>query len=271
MGALHEGHMSLIRAAKRETWFVAVSLFVNPAQFGPSEDYRSYPRTLEDDLELCKQEKVDVIFAPTAAEMYPDDYCTYIIQERLTERLCGKSRPGHFNGVCTVVAKLLNIIQPDIAYFGQKDYQQTVVIRRMIADLNMPITLRVLPTVREADGLAISSRNRYLGEPNSPERWSATCLYRSLLRAEELVRQGEDSSRVILDEMTRIITQTPHARIDFAAIVDPDTLEDVETVRSTVVAALAVHVGRTRLIDNMMLTPRPAAVEAKSRKETRRE
>ncbi len=267
MGALHDGHVSLIRASKRDTWFTAVSLFVNPTQFGLAEDYRSYPSTLEDDLERCKQEKVDVVFAPTAAEMYPNNYATYVIQERLTDRLCGKTRPGHFHGVCTVVAKLFNIIRPDIAYFGQKDYQQTVVVRRMVADLNIPVALRVLPTVRERDGLAMSSRNRYLGGPDNPERQSATCLYRSLLRAEELVREGEPSAAVIRDEMTRIITETPLTRIDYVAVVDPETLEDVESVRATAVAAVAVYVGRARLIDNIILNARRAAGHAASRKE----
>lgn len=268
MGALHEGHLNLIRACKRETWFTTVSLFVNPTQFGPTEDYRSYPSTLEDDLDACSKEKVDLVFAPTAAEMYPDSYGTYVIQERLTERLCGKARPGHFNGVCTVLAKLFNIIRPDIAYFGQKDYQQTVVVRRLVADLNIPVEIRVLPTVREPDGLAISSRNRYLGAPNSQERQAATCLYRALQRAEEMVAQGEMSSAAILHEMTRIISETPRTRLDYAAIVDPDTLEDVEKIRTTAVAALAVHVGPARLIDNTLLNPRPVPAEGPFRKET---
>lgn len=269
MGALHEGHLNLIRACKRETWFTTVSLFVNPTQFGPTEDYRSYPTTLEDDLDACGKEKVDMVFAPTAAEMYPDSHSTYVIQERLTERLCGKARPGHFNGVCTVLAKLLNIIRPDIAYFGQKDYQQTAVVRRLVADLNIPVEIRVLPTVREPDGLAMSSRNRFLGAPKSQERQAATCLYRALQRAKEMVARGEMSSAAILDEMTRIICETPHTRLDYAAIVDPDTLEDVEKIRTTAVAALAVHVGPARLIDNALLNPRPVPAEGPFRKETR--
>jgi pantoate--beta-alanine ligase len=254
MGALHEGHLSLVRAARRETSFVVVSLFVNPTQFGPGEDYQSYPRTAAEDRALCQKEGVDLLFAPSASEMYSEGYCTYVIQERLTERLCGLSRPGHFHGVCTVVAKLFSIVQPDISYFGQKDYQQAVVIRRMVADLNLPVEVRVLPTAREKDRLAMSSRNRGLGPAGSPERTAAVCLFRALQRAEELVRRGQTSADVIRAEMSRVITETPGTRIDYVALVHPDTLEDLDEVQCGAVAAVAVRVGPVRLIDNVILT-----------------
>ena len=252
MGALHQGHLSLVRAARGETDFTVVSVFVNPTQFGPSEDLDAYPRTLEADRMACEREGVDLVFAPSSSEMYPRGFATYVIQERLTERLCGLSRPGHFHGVCTVVMKLFNTVRPDVAYFGQKDYQQTVVIGGIIEDMNLHVSLRVLPTVREADGLAISSRNRYL-DPR--QRNEAACLYRALQRAEEMVRAGETNADAVRAEMACIIGEAHGARPDYVAVVDPDELTDLQEIRSRAVAAVAVRFGSTRLIDNTILTP----------------
>ncbi len=250
MGALHEGHLSLIRAARKETGFLAVSIFVNPTQFGPTEDYDEYPRDLDRDLELCRAEGVDLVFAPQPDMMYPKEHATYIVQERYTEHLCGLSRPGFFHGVCTVVIKLFNIIAPDIAYFGQKDYQQAVVIKRTVADLNMPVEIRILPTVREADGLAVSSRNNYLSQE---ERLQATCLHRALTCAQELLASGGKGGAELKAAMKEEVLKAPSARVDYIAVVDPDSLDDVREVRGRAVAALAVWIGGTRLIDNMML------------------
>jgi pantoate--beta-alanine ligase len=252
MGALHAGHESLIAAARRECGHVVVSLFVNPTQFGPAEDLGKYPRTFEADAEMCRRNGVDVLFAPTPAEMYPRTTVSWIVPESITETLCGASRPGHFRGVATVVAKLFNIAQPDVAYFGAKDAQQCVVIRRMAADLDFPVQVKVMPTVREPDGLAMSSRNKYL-DPES--RRSATCLIRALREAERLVSAGERSSAALVRAMTAIIRDTPGTRIDYVSAVDPDTLQPVETLAGPTLLALAVHVGPARLIDNMTVTP----------------
>jgi len=252
MGALHEGHLALVRAAKAETDFVVVSIFVNPTQFGPGEDLAAYPRTLERDRVACEREGVALLFAPSAREMYPAAYATYVVQEGLTERLCGLSRPGHFHGVCTVCAKLFNIVQPDVVFFGQKDFQQTVVIARMIRDLNLDLALRVVPTVREPDGLAMSSRNQYL---TAKQRREAVCLWQALRRAEDLVRRGETDASVLRQTMREVIEQASEARVDYVAIVNPDDLTDVASVRERAVAAVAVRFGNARLIDNAILTP----------------
>jgi len=250
MGALHEGHLSLIREARRQTDIVIVSIFVNPTQFGPKEDYDSYPRDLEGDKEKVDLVGGDIIFAPSVSEMYPEGYLTYINVEGITETLCGLSRPGHFRGVATVVAKLLNIVRPHKAFFGQKDYQQSVVIKRMVKDLNMDTDIVVLPTVREPDGLAMSSRNSYLSKE---ERKSATILYKALMMASDMVKTGERDSKKICSEMRRMISKEPLANIDYIAITDPDSLQDIAEIKGKTLIALAVRIGNTRLIDNILI------------------
>jgi len=250
MGALHEGHLSLVRRARAETGCVAVSVFVNPTQFGPGEDYASYPRNLAADAALCEGVGTDLLFAPAVEEMYTADAQTFVDQRRLPHVLCGASRPGHFRGVLTVVLKLFNIVTPDRAYFGAKDYQQTVVIRRMVADLNLPVEIVVCPTVRERNGLAMSSRNAYL---TSEERERAGCLYRTLERAQELVGNGVIHASTIEAEMKRMLAAVPGTQIDYVAVVDPETLEPLERIERRALAALAVRIGRARLIDNRIL------------------
>jgi pantoate--beta-alanine ligase len=252
MGALHAGHASLIRAARTETDFVVVSIFVNPTQFGPSEDFLRYPRTFDADRELCAAVGTDLIFAPNADEIYPKESRTLVEVTGLQDVLCGASRPGHFRGVATVVCKLFNIVQPDVAYFGQKDAQQALVIQRMVTDLNLPLAVRVQPTVREPDGLAMSSRNRYL---DPTQRHHATALHRALKRAEELVAGGERSIADIEDAMKALIAGAPGARLDYARVLSADTLEPLSTLDRPALAALAVFFGTTRLIDNTFLRP----------------
>jgi pantoate--beta-alanine ligase len=257
MGALHAGHESLIKAAAAECGFVAVSIFVNPTQFGPKEDLSKYPRTFEADAEMCRRNNVDLIFAPTAQEMYPalpgsaaGSSPTWVNVERISDPLCGAFRPGHFRGVATVVAKLFNIVPADVAYFGQKDAQQCVVIRRMVADLNFPVEIKVMPTVREPDGLAMSSRNKYLGPE---DRRNALCLWRALTRAREMADAGERRADVVLAEMKRIVQGTPGTKIDYISAVDPEMLEPAATLGRRTLFALAVRVGPARLIDNIIL------------------
>lgn len=250
MGALHEGHMSLVRQAKRENDTVVVSIFVNPLQFGKNEDFHHYPRTFDNDCKLLSLEGVDIVFHPDAAEMYLGGFCTSVIPGRLEDTLCGKSRPGHFRGVAVVVLKLFNLLQPDIAYFGQKDFQQTVIIKRVVSDLNVDVTIKVLPTMRDRDGLALSSRNAYLSKT---ERQDALCLYKALIKAQSVVNAGIQNTESIVREMEKIIYATKSATIDYISIVNPENLEEVSMVRSGDVAALAVRIGKTRLIDNMIL------------------
>ena len=250
MGFLHEGHLSLMRHAKKVNDVVVVSIFVNPAQFGPKEDFNAYPRDMEGDKGKCLEAGVDIIFLPSVPELYPEGYLAYVNVEKITDVMCGASRPGHFRGVATVVAKLFNIVKPDKAFFGQKDYQQTVIIKRMAADLNMDIDIEALPTVREPDGLAMSSRNSYL---NEEERKAAACLHRSLIKAEELIKTGEKNSEKIIIEMKKIIEAESLARIDYITIADAETLEEVKTIDRKVVIALAVWIGKTRLIDNIVI------------------
>src|SRR5262245_1852900 len=252
MGALHAGHAALIRAARAECNYTIVSIFVNPTQFGPNEDFARYPRTLDADLELCAAVGTDLIFAPTPEEMYPSDSRTLVEVTGVQDVLCGASRPGHFRGVATVVLKLLNIVQPDIAYFGQKDAQQTVVIRRMVNDLNVPVTIHVHPTVREPDGLAMSSRNRYL---DPTQRMRATALHHALKKVEELFARGERRASELEREMSAIFTATPGARIDYARVVDAETLDTISQIERPALAAVAVYFGSTRLIDNTLLAP----------------
>ncbi len=250
MGAFHEGHLSLMRRAKAENDVVITSIFVNPTQFGPKEDYDAYPRDLENDSKMAEKIGVDVIFAPTVKDMYPQGYATFVNVERLTEKMCGVSRPGHFKGVATVVTKLFNIIPAHRAYFGQKDAQQCIVIKQMTKDLNFDIEIVVLPTVRESDGLAMSSRNKYLSDE---ERKSALVLFKSLSIADKLIKSGEIDSKKIRQKMLDIINAEPLARVDYISIVDAETLEDLDSVRENTLIALAVFIGKTRLIDNIII------------------
>lgn len=250
MGALHEGHGSLIRRSVAENGYTVVSIFVNPLQFGPGEDYDRYPRTLDHDLDFCRSLGVDLVFCPGVAEMYPQPSRTFVDIEQLGDHLCGASRPGHFRGVATVVTKLFNIVQPDVAYFGQKDAQQAAIIKRMVADLNIPVTIKTCPTVREADGLAVSSRNTYL---TPPERQAATVLYRALQAAYEAAEAGEVRADKLRQVMLDVLATEPLARVDYAEIVDADTMQPLERLDSPALAALAVYIGDTRLIDNIIL------------------
>lgn len=250
MGYLHEGHLDLMRLGKTLADHLFVSIFVNPTQFGPTEDLDRYPRDLERDRTLCEEVGVECIFHPSASEMYPAGYATFVEVERITKTLCGVSRPTHFRGVATVVAKLFNICKPDVSVFGEKDYQQLVVVRRMTADLNMDVRIVSHPTVRESDGLAMSSRNKYL---NDEERKHSTVLYRALVRAKELLAEGVRDAHRIRREAMDLIAATPSAALDYVEIVHPDTLEPVDTIEDRAVMALAVRIGSTRLIDNMEL------------------
>ncbi|MFP4026453.1 MAG: pantoate--beta-alanine ligase [Candidatus Brocadiia bacterium] len=250
MGALHEGHLSLVRKAVQECDRTVVSIFVNPTQFGPDEDFDEYPRTLQKDIDLLEMEGADVVFAPTERQMYFPDSCTFVDQEVLTDKLCGAHRPGHFRGVLTIVAKLFNVTEPDKAYFGRKDFQQSVVLRRMSRDLNFHVEIRVGPTVRESDGLAASSRNDYL---NEEQRQQATCLYKALQKAREMFSAGARSPKKLIDEMRRIIEERPAAELQYCEIVSSDDLKRVEKAADDSIAALAVFLGETRLIDNMPL------------------
>ncbi len=250
MGALHEGHLSLMRAAVNECSVAVASIYVNPTQFGAGEDFDEYPRDLEEDAELSRQAGIEYIFAPSDRAMYPRGSATFVNVDRVTEGLCGADRPDHFRGVTTVVTKLFNIVLPHKAYFGQKDAQQTVVIRRLVADLNMPVEIREMPIVREPDGVAMSSRNKLL----SPEhRKKAVVLYRSLQKADEMIGEGERSAGTLVDTMTAMIHSVEDARIDYVSIVDADELEALETVAGNVLIAVAVRFGSTRLIDNIKL------------------
>jgi pantoate--beta-alanine ligase len=250
MGYFHEGHLSLMRRARQECDRVVVSLFVNPLQFGPQEDFERYPRDLERDAALAEQVGVDVLFIPSTEAMYPPGYATHVEVVGLTEPLCGRSRPGHFRGVTTVVAKLFNIVQPDVSYFGQKDYQQALVISRMAEDLFWPLRVVVCPTVREPDGLAASSRNVYLGPE---ERRQAVCLFQALQAAQEAIARGERRAREVERIMRETISRYPLARIDYAEVRRARDLAEIETLEERVVLALAVWIGRTRLIDNALV------------------
>ncbi len=248
MGFLHEGHVSLIGKAKEHADKVVISIFVNPTQFSPNEDYNEYPRDEEHDLKLLKEEKVDAIFIPDAKEMYPDDYETYVTVEKLSKEYCGRSRPTFFRGVSTVVLKLLNIILPNIAVFGEKDYQQYIIIKRMCEDLNLPIEIIPSPIKREADGLAISSRNRYL---TFDERKEATVLYESMRKAKDLVQRGVEDVRSIKKEMVKLIESKKYPRIDYIEFVDPVNLKRVSTIKGPTRVLEAVWIGKARLIDNI--------------------
>lgn len=250
MGYLHKGHLSLARQAKRDCDVSMMSIFVNPIQFSPKEDFKQYPRNLKGDKILAQSAGVDFIFYPTDKAMYPENFLTYVNVNKITDTLCGASRPGHFRGVATVVTKLFNIIQPDIAYFGQKDAQQAQVIKKMVQDLNFPLRIKVMPIVRETDGLAMSSRNRYL---NPKERTGALILSWALNKAKRMIKNGVKDSCKIISVMRKIINNTDSARIEYISVVDADTLEPQKYVRRKTLIALAVWIGRTRLIDNIII------------------
>jgi pantoate--beta-alanine ligase len=250
MGALHAGHASLIEAAAKRCDYVVVSIFVNPTQFGPNEDFEKYPRPFEKDARLCEQHGAHAIFAPSAAEMYPRTNLTWVAVEKLTEPLCGQSRPGHFRGVTTVCMKLFNIVGADVAFFGQKDAQQAIVIRRMVVDLNMPLEIVVCPTMREPDGLAMSSRNQYL---SPQERSQAPVIYRALQRCAEQIDAGERDAAKISEEMHAVLRQVPAFRIEYVSIVDGESLQPCDRVRGQVLVAIAGRLGSTRLIDNIIM------------------
>lgn len=253
MGALHEGHLSLIRAARAENPTVVVSIFVNPTQFGPREDYEKYPRDLDRDLRLLEQEQVDLVFVPDVQEMYPPGFDTWVDPGKIGTILEGAARPGHFRGVDTVVLKLFNICKPDKAYFGQKDGQQCVVIKRMVRDLNLDVEIVIRPTVREPDGLAMSSRNQYL---NPEERRAATVISRALFEAEKQFKVGERSAAFLKDLVYQILRSEPLIQqIDYVSVADADTLEELETVDRKAMISTAVRIGPARLIDNVVLDP----------------
>ena len=251
MGHLHEGHLSLIKRARQDCDEVVVSIFVNPIQFGAGEDYHRYPRDLSRDIELCKKEGADVVFAPSREEMYPNGYSTFVkVEGELSSTLEGSSRPGHFQGVCTILAKLFNVISPDFSYFGEKDYQQALVVKRLVRDLNFNTRIVVLPTIREKDGLAVSSRNSYL---NKEERCAATVVHQSLEKAKQLIKEGMRDPELVVSEMEDLIKAEPLAEIDYVAVIDPETLRKVERIGKEVLVAVALKIGGTRLIDNVKI------------------
>lgn len=250
MGALHEGHLSLIRQARKENDFVVVSIFVNPTQFGPKEDFTKYPRDLNSDAKMCKNEGVDLIFAPSAKDMFPDNYKTYVEVKHLSDVLCGKYRAGHFKGVATVVSKLFNIIQPDIAYFGQKDAQQAIIIKKLTEDLNIPVEIKVMPTVREESGLAMSSRNKYL---NEKEKKAAVGLHEALNKAQDLINKGKKDYQEIIRQVKAVLNKNKIKKIDYISIVDLQNLQSLSKIKGGVLVALAAWVGKTRLIDNIII------------------
>ena len=250
MGALHAGHISLVRAAKARCDFVAASIFINPTQFGPKEDYSKYPRALEADRQKLEAEGVDLVFAPAVEQMYPHGATTFVNVDDLSERLDGRSRPGHFRGVATVVAKLFHVLEPDIAFFGQKDAAQVAVIRRMVRDLMFPVEIAIAPIVREADGLALSSRNAYL---SSEERRQALVLSRALREIESRYREGERDAKTLSEAAREVFASVRAVRVDYVQLVDPETLDVVSKVNSGTLAAVAAFVGTTRLIDNVIL------------------
>lgn len=256
MGALHAGHLSLVRAARSRCDMVVVSIFVNPSQFGPNEDFSKYPRSFDSDCAMLEKEKADYIFHPSVEEMYPVGAATWVTVEGLSEKLDGRSRPGHFRGVTTIVSKLFNVVQPDMAFFGQKDAAQVAIIRKMVRDLDFDLEIVVCPTVREADGLAMSSRNAYL---NPEQRRQATVLYRALMRLQMLVDRGEKNARVLIAAGKQVMAEESSVRLDYLEIVNPDTLDPVTEIGQGALIAVAAYVGTTRLIDNIVVHGRSAA------------
>ncbi len=257
MGALHEGHLSLVRAAKAKCDAVAASIFVNPTQFGPAEDLSKYPRQFDYDCRLLEREGVDILFAPPVGEIYPDGRVTWVLVEGVSEKLDGRSRPGHFRAVATIVAKLFHILEPEAAFFGQKDAAQLAVIRRMVEDLNFPVEIVACPTVREPDGLAMSSRNAYL---NVEERTRALVLQRSLLCAQQQFQAGERIAAKLISAAKEVLAREPQVALDYFEIVDPDTLDPVECISQKTLVAVAAYVGSTRLIDNIVVEPESSAL-----------
>ena len=253
MGALHAGHVSLIKAAKEKCDFIVVSIFVNPTQFGPNEDFDNYPRPIEKDTAICEQAGVDLVFNPTAGEMYKTQNITWVDVEKLTEPLCGQSRPGHFRGVTTVCTKLFNIVMPDFAFFGQKDAQQAIIIKRMVADLNMALQIVICPIVRENDGLAMSSRNKYL---SAEERSQALLLHKSLIQGKKLVKEGLRDCAEIKNQIAEILNESPLISVEYIDVVNIETLAHVGQITEKALIALAVKLGRTRLIDNIIVDVR---------------
>ena len=249
MGALHEGHRKLIQVARRECDWLAVSIFVNPTQFGPEEDFDTYPRDLDSDLAMCRQLGVDLVFQPGRDEVYPATHRTFVEVETVTSHLCGRFRPGHFRGVATIVLKLLNILQPDRAYFGEKDAQQTVIVRQLVKDLNLPVGIRQVPTVRDFDGLAISSRNQHLGPQ---ERRAAAVLFRALKEIRTMVLQGARDAGRIRRSGLRLLRREPLVEVEYLEMVDPETMQPISEVRGPARAAAAIRVGGVRLIDNLL-------------------
>lgn len=250
MGALHEGHLKLVEEAKKSSDVIVVSIFINPTQFGPKEDFNKYPRDIRKDSILLNKLGVDYLFYPQASDMYPEGYKTYIEVKGIQDKLCGASRPGHFKGVATVVAKLFNIIAPDTAFFGEKDFQQQVIIKKMVNDLNMDVAIKTISIVRENDGLAKSSRNRYLSKT---ERKSAPLLYKALRLGKLMIDQGEKRSSIILSSMKSIIKIEPKFRIDYISICDPETFEEKKIIKGKILIAIAAYLGKTRLIDNILV------------------
>jgi len=250
MGYLHQGHLALVKQARAENSIVVASIFVNPTQFGPTEDFKSYPRDTERDLAMLRKEGTDIVFMPSAEEMYPEGFNSWVDVEKVTDRLEGSYRPGHFKGVATVVAKLFNIVEPARAYFGQKDAQQALVIKKMVADLNMNLEVIVAPTVRESDGLAMSSRNVYL---NPQERQASIVLFKALTLARNRREKGERNAETVRQEMTSLISQEPLAKIEYVSIADAQTLEELSKIDRPALVSLSVRFGKTRLIDNMLL------------------
>jgi len=251
MGALHDGHCSLLRQSRADHNALTIaSIFVNPLQFGPGEDYDEYPRDLQNDVKIAREAGADLVFAPSVAEMYPRGFVTFVDMEKLTEKLCGAHRPGHFKGVLTVVFKLFAVVRPNHAYFGQKDYQQSVIIQRMITDLNLDVKMHIMPIIREPDGLAMSSRNAYLG---TKHRQEALVLHQALDRAKELIGGGEKNVKKLQAEVRRLIGAVKGAKLDYVSIVHPETLEDVNDVSGKTVVLVAARFGKTRLIDNVIV------------------
>jgi len=251
MGFLHEGHLSLVRESVRRADSTVVSIFVNPTQFGPQEDFKEYPRDLEHDSGLLQKEGVDVVFVPDQEEMYPENFSTYVEVHGLQDKLCGRSRPGHFRGVCTVVLKLFQIVGPDIAFFGQKDAQQAFIIQRMVRDLNMNVGIEIFPIIREEGGLVLSSRNSYL---DNEEKKAAGCLFRSLKLADQMIKGREKDPRRIIQAMKQIVHSEPLARIDYVEIVDLENLDPLDKIEGDALVALAVFIGKIRLIDNLIVS-----------------
>jgi len=250
MGFLHEGHLSLVRESMQRADVTVVSIFINPTQFGPREDFKEYPRDINRDTEFLNREGVDYLFLPDNKEIYPEGYKTYVEVHDLQDKLCGHSRPGHFRGVCTVVLKLFNVVNPDIAFFGQKDAQQAVILKKMAQDLNLGVKIEIIPIVREEDGLALSSRNEYLSQE---ERQAALVLSKSLEEARQIVKNGEGDSGQIIGRIKEMIAKEPLLKIDYVEIVDMENLEPVKKIEKEALATLAVFIGKVRLIDNAIL------------------